>query len=165
MTGVAVGVSPGFGRSVGRYSPQASGADSLSEQAGFEPSVPPLENPRSDARRGFPEPPARFQHSRELTPQPLLVGDVHGDSIRPDVIEGAHSATAFGREVARRAAETATEIEHDMPGCMRARSACSRVATIPRLCSWLNGHRSRWLGLSGSTTAAHSTFSLTLDGS
>src|SRR6516162_3135637 len=54
MTGVAVGVSPGFGRSVGRYSPQASGADSLSEQAGFEPAVPPLENPRSDARRGFP---------------------------------------------------------------------------------------------------------------
>ena len=76
MTGVAVGVSPGFGRSVGRYSPQASGADSLSEQAGFEPAVPPLENPRSDARRGFPEPPARFQHSRELTPQPLLVGAV-----------------------------------------------------------------------------------------
>ena len=66
MTGVAVGVSPGFGRSVGRYSPQASGADSLSEQAGFEPAVPPLKNPRSDARRGFPSsialalPPSEF---------------------------------------------------------------------------------------------------------
>ena len=70
MTGVAVGVSPGFGRSVGRYSPQASGADSLSEQAGFEPAVPPLENPRSDARRGFPSsialalPPSEFDTPR-----------------------------------------------------------------------------------------------------
>jgi hypothetical protein len=27
--------------------------DSPVEQAGFEPSVPPLENPRSDAQRGF----------------------------------------------------------------------------------------------------------------
>src|SRR6516162_7332347 len=41
-----------------------------------------------------------------------------------------------------------------MPACNRARSACSRVATMPRLCSWSNGHRSRWLGLSGSTPAA-----------
>src|SRR6516162_1133898 len=41
-----------------------------------------------------------------------------------------------------------------MLACNRARSACSRVATMPRLCSWSNGHRSRWLGLSGSTPAA-----------
>jgi hypothetical protein len=39
-TGVAVGVSPGLGRSVGRYIPQAFGADSLLEGNGFEPSVP-----------------------------------------------------------------------------------------------------------------------------
>src|SRR5208283_4395687 len=82
----------------------------------------------------------------------LLVGDIHGDGIRPDMIEGAvwerqgericllkldplsepaarsqdasrfdeiggevdrrHPATAVGREVARCAAEAATDIEH-----------------------------------------------------
>jgi hypothetical protein len=41
MTGVAVGVSPGLGRSVGRYIPQAFGADSLLEEDGFELPVPP----------------------------------------------------------------------------------------------------------------------------
>jgi len=41
-----------------------------------------------------------------------------------------------------------------MPGRMPACSACSRVATIPRLCSWSKGHKSRWLALSGSTPAA-----------
>ena len=40
MTGVVVGVSPGLGRSAGRYIPQAFGADSLLEGNGFEPSVP-----------------------------------------------------------------------------------------------------------------------------
>ena len=40
MTGVAVGVSPGLGRSVGRYIPQAFGADSLLEETGFELFVP-----------------------------------------------------------------------------------------------------------------------------
>jgi hypothetical protein len=42
MTGVAVGVSPGLGRSVGRYIPQAFGADSLLERSGFELLVPHL---------------------------------------------------------------------------------------------------------------------------
>jgi hypothetical protein len=94
----------------------------------------------------------RLQHSRDLAPKSFLVLDVHGDRVRPDMIEGAvlerqgerirlseldplcepaacsqdasrfdevgsevdgrHSATAFGREVARRPAEAAAEIEH-----------------------------------------------------
>jgi len=48
----------------------------------------------------------------------------------------------------------------DGEGCTRARSACSRVAAIPRLCSWSNGHSSRWLGFSGSTPAARSACSM-----
>ena len=40
MTGVVVGVSPGLGRSAGRYIPQAFGADSLLEGTGFELPVP-----------------------------------------------------------------------------------------------------------------------------
>jgi len=51
MTGVVVGVSPGLGRSAGRYIPQAFGADSLLEGNGFEPSVPGREATAS--RRTF----------------------------------------------------------------------------------------------------------------
>jgi hypothetical protein len=50
MTGVAVGVSPGLGRSVGRYIPQAFGADSLLEGDRFELLVPRHESLGFSAR-------------------------------------------------------------------------------------------------------------------
>jgi hypothetical protein len=33
--------------------------------------------------------PSRFQYTRHLASQSCLVGDVHGDGVRPDVVEGA----------------------------------------------------------------------------
>src|SRR6516162_9119697 len=39
-------------------------------------------------------------------------------------------------------------------GYSRSSANPARRSPMPRLCSWSNGHRSRWLGLSGSTPAA-----------
>src|SRR5262249_22786149 len=71
----------------------------------------------------------------------------------------------------RSASRTTASGDRDGIGSYRqantySRSVCARVrharafATMPRLCNWSYGHRSRWLGLSGSILAARSASSI-----
>src|SRR6516164_6180638 len=81
------------------------------------------------------------------------------DELRREV-DRHHPATAFGREIAGRAAEAATDLEHVHSGLyarsFRMLAGCRDAPAV----SWSNGYRSRWLGFSGSTPAARSASSM-----